>query len=66
MCPRYWYDSNKGVLSARVFIAWLEVKARDAETKPVYLVINCYLGMERPDSSDSVKPRRSLLSPTYG
>ena len=28
MCPRYWYDANKGVLSDRVFIAGREAKAR--------------------------------------
>ncbi len=31
MCPRYWYDANKGVLSDRVFIAGREAKARGVE-----------------------------------
>jgi hypothetical protein len=54
-CPRYWYDANIEILSARVFFAGREAKARGVEPKPVIRPLTAYPGTARPDLSNSVQ-----------
>ena len=49
-----WDSLTKGILSARVFIAGREAKARGVEPKPFICSLTAYLFTARPDLSNSV------------